>query len=177
MSLRWLTIGRWILWFGIFALVTAVLLAVRSDADQSYIPLAFLLVVLGGSIGAGHALGFALATASFLVMDYFFQAPYYQVFTFARPADVVTLAAFYAVAGVASQLLNSARRERESAVEQANEVMRLSRERTRLVAQAEHAQALREAERLKDFVLTSVSHDLRTPLTTIKALAQEEQRT
>jgi len=32
---------------------------------------------------------------------------------------------------------------------------------------------LREADRLKDVVLASVSHDLRTPLTTIKALAQE----
>jgi len=49
----------------------------------------------------------------------------------------------------------------------------LAVERTRLVATAEHAEALREADRLKDVVLASVSHDLRTPLTTIKALAQE----
>src|SRR5437879_5072601 len=49
----------------------------------------------------------------------------------------------------------------------------LAIERTRLVAEAERAEALREADRLKDSVLASVSHDLRTPLTTIKALAQE----
>jgi two-component system sensor histidine kinase KdpD len=43
----------------------------------------------------------------------------------------------------------------------------------RLVAEAEHAEALREADSLKDALLASVSHDLRTPLTTIKALAHD----
>lgn len=50
----------------------------------------------------------------------------------------------------------------------------LAVDRVRLVKEAEHAEALREADRLKDIVLASVSHDLRTPLTTIKALAQSE---
>lgn len=44
-------------------------------------------------------------------------------------------------------------------------------DRARLVTAAEHAEALRQADKMKDAVLASVSHDLRTPLTTIKALA------
>jgi len=49
----------------------------------------------------------------------------------------------------------------------------LGLERVQLVAEAERAEALREADRLKDALLASVSHDLRTPLTTIKALAHD----
>lgn len=46
-------------------------------------------------------------------------------------------------------------------------------ERVRLMAKAEQAEALGEADRLKNALIASVSHDLRTPLTTIKALAHE----
>jgi two-component system, OmpR family, sensor histidine kinase KdpD len=49
----------------------------------------------------------------------------------------------------------------------------LALERVQLASAAEHAEALREADRLKDALLASVSHDLRTPLTTIKALAHD----
>lgn len=46
----------------------------------------------------------------------------------------------------------------------------LALERSRLSVEAERASALREAGRVKDAVLAAVSHDLRTPLTTIRAL-------
>ena len=46
-------------------------------------------------------------------------------------------------------------------------------ERARLVADVQHSEALRQADKLKDALVASVSHDLRTPLTTIKALAHD----
>ena len=46
-------------------------------------------------------------------------------------------------------------------------------ERLRLSAEAERAQALAAADQLKDAFVAAVSHDLRTPLTTIKGLAHE----
>jgi two-component system, OmpR family, sensor histidine kinase KdpD len=42
----------------------------------------------------------------------------------------------------------------------------------RLMAEAAQSAALREAQRAKDEIFAAVSHDLRTPLTTIKVLAQ-----
>lgn len=46
-------------------------------------------------------------------------------------------------------------------------------ERVSLVASAENADALRRADEMKNALLASVSHDLRTPLTTITALAHD----
>ena len=49
-------------------------------------------------------------------------------------------------------------------------------ERVRLTTLAEQAEAERRLEALRSALLTSVSHDLRTPLTTIKGLAHEIQQ-
>jgi two-component system, OmpR family, sensor histidine kinase KdpD len=53
----------------------------------------------------------------------------------------------------------------------------LAVERVRLTTEAGRAEMLRETDRLKDALIASVSHDLRTPLTTIKALAHDLRAT
>ncbi|HEX6965378.1 MAG TPA: DUF4118 domain-containing protein [Gemmatimonadaceae bacterium] len=49
----------------------------------------------------------------------------------------------------------------------------LGAERVRLASEAERAEALRQADELKSALIAGVSHDLRTPLTTIKAVAHK----
>ncbi len=134
--------------------------------------LADLLVVLGGSVSGGRNLGLMLAFAAFILIDLFFQLPYGEI-TVSKPLDWVILFSFLITSLVATQLLAVARSQTAAAQRQAAEVATLSAERERLTAEAEHAKALHEADRLKDIVLASLSHDLRTPLTTIKALAQD----
>jgi two-component system sensor histidine kinase KdpD len=137
----------WILWLVVLAAVTALMYPWRQALNEAYVALAFLLVVQIASARHGRALGLTLAGLAFLCFDIFFLEPY-GTLAVEKRLDWLILAAFLVTGVVAAQLF----------------------ERTRL---AEHADALREAAKLKDAVVASISHDLRTPLTSIKALAHD----
>ncbi|MFL5485075.1 MAG: ATP-binding protein [Gemmatimonadaceae bacterium] len=143
----------WILAFLVLALATAALFPARSQLGEAHVALVFLLVVLAASAGGGRALGVSVAVAAFLAFDWFFLPPYNTLLV-RNPFDWMVLVVFLITSVVAAQLLYRAQAER---------------------AAVERAEALREADKLKDALLASLSHDLRTPLTTIKALAHELQ--
>src|SRR4030081_103612 len=141
----------WILAFSSLVAAAAILFAFRGDLDKAHVALVFLLVVLGSIASGGRLLGAAIAIAAFLIFDWFFLPPY-NTLLLRNPLDWVVLVAFLITSFVAAELLYRARAER---------------------AAVERAEALREADKLKDALLASLSHDLRTPLTTIKGLAHE----
>ena len=155
----------WSLWLLLLILATLVMYNVREQVSQAHVVLLYLLLVLGGSVSGGRALGFTFAAGCVFLIDYLFQRPF-DALTIAKAIDGILLISFLATALVATQLLALARAEAARARAHAAEVKRLSIE-------AGHAEALREANRFKDILIASVSHDLRTPLTTIKALAQD----
>jgi two-component system sensor histidine kinase KdpD len=154
------------LWYGLLVLVTAVMHLTRENQQsQAHVVLTYLLVVLGGSISGGRPLGFTLAAAATILISYYFQYPF-DTFSLTKPIDAVVLSAFFATSGSTTYLLVRAQEEAAQAHARAEQIERLSDE-------ASHAAALGEAARFKDILLASVSHDLRTPLTSIKALAQD----
>lgn len=141
----------WLLWPLVLIGAAVLLFAMRGAVASEHIVLIFLLVVLGASAGGGRLLGVILATGAFIIFDWFFLPPY-NTLVVRDPLDWLALIAFLATSLVAAQLLYAARAER---------------------AAVERAEALREADKLKDALLATVSHDLRTPLTSIKGLATE----
>jgi K+-sensing histidine kinase KdpD len=129
------------------------LFSVRTRVSEAHVALVFLLVILVASASGGRALGIALSVAAFVLFDWFFLPPYNTLLV-RNPLDWLVLFVFLVTSIVAAQLLYRARSER---------------------AAVDRAEALREADSLKDALLASLSHDLRTPLTTIKALAHALQ--
>jgi K+-sensing histidine kinase KdpD len=155
----------WALWLVILVLSTFVMRGARPNIEQAHAAFVYILIVLGATAGGERWLGIFVAFLGFFAINYFFQPPF-DTLTVNEPLDVLALISYLSTALVANYLLARARAEAERARKHAEEIETLS-------AEVRHAEALREASRLKDSLLASVSHDLRTPLTAIRALAQD----
>jgi two-component system, OmpR family, sensor histidine kinase KdpD len=116
----------WIVWWTILLVATLVLRWHRSDLDAVHVVLIYLLVVLGGSVSGGQALGLALTVTCVLLIDYYFQVPY-DALSVTKPLDLVVLVAFLTTAGVATQLLARERARAAEAELRASEVASLAR--------------------------------------------------
>ncbi|HEY0930272.1 MAG TPA: DUF4118 domain-containing protein [Gemmatimonas sp.] len=159
----------WALSIVALLVATLALHLVRDALDKAHVALVLLLVVLGGSAAGGRLLGVVLALAGFVVFDVFFLPPF-NTLVVADPLDWLVLVVFLATGVVAAQLLTRAQREADQARRRAEEIAALT---AQAQTDAAHAAALREADQLKDALLATVSHDLRTPLTTIRGLAHD----
>ena len=148
----------WAAWVAALAALTAALVTVRDGLDRVHVALGYLLLVLAASARGTRARGLVMAVAAFLCFNLFFVPPF-DTLAVHDPRDGLVLVTFLAVAAVAAHLLHRARSEAAQA--------------SRLATQAARAASLAEADHLKDALIASVSHDLRTPLTTIKALAHD----
>jgi two-component system sensor histidine kinase KdpD len=103
-----------------------------------------------------------------LCFNFFFLPPH-GTLTIDAWDNWIALAAFLVTAVTVGQLSSRAKRRTEEADAGRREIERLYAEMRDAFERASHAEALRQSEKLKTALLDAVTHDIRTPLTSIKA--------
>lgn len=141
--------------------LTVLLVSLRDSVNSTTVALAMLLVVLASATFFGRNPALLASFVAMLCFNYFLLPPFHT-WTIADPQNLVAWAAFTLTAIIAGELSEFARRR-------ALESRRLYLELQDAFESATHAEAYRRSEKLKSALLDAVTHDLRTPLTSIKA--------
>jgi two-component system sensor histidine kinase KdpD len=129
-----------------------------------------LLVVLFVATRFGSRTAVLASIAGVFCFNFFFLPPV-GTLTIADPDNWVALAAFLITAVTVGELSARSKRRAEEAEAGQREIERLYTELREAFERASEAEALRRSERLKSALLDAVTHDIRTPLTSIKASA------
>jgi two-component system sensor histidine kinase KdpD len=162
---------RWASYFGAVlgtAAVTAILAPFHEQINSTTVALAFLLLVLFVALFWGSRPALLASLLAVFCLNFFFLPPLYTL-SIAHPQNWIALTAFFTTALAVGQLSARAKRRAEEAEEGRREIERLYTELQSAFERASQAEALRRSEKLKSALLDAVTHDLRTPLTSIKA--------
>ncbi len=154
----------------LIALAWAVTYPIFRAVDFVLGAMAMLLIVLFLSIrfGMGPAIFAALLSAFYL--NFFFVPPVLEIELGGGP-DVIALPAFILTAIIVGRLSRSAQQRASEAERGRQEIERLYGELQVAFERSSHLEAVKRSEQMKSALLDAVTHDLRTPLTAIKAAA------
>ena len=171
----------WGLVVGVLAVAaaTASLLPFRHGISRATPALVFVLPVVAAGLIGRRLAAVATAVAAAAVFSFSFVPPYDHV-SIAEPEDFAALIVFLVVALVVGALVATEIDRRHAAEVRSEEIQRLFDRNEQLVAERERLRE--EASRValvtqlaeqRSALLRSVSHDLRTPLATIQAVASD----
>lgn len=149
------------------ALAAALLSPVFDRIDSVVAAVAMLMVVLLVATAWGSRPAILASLLGMLYLNFFFLESF--SLDIADPDDWLTLIAFLVTSVTVGELSSRAKRRAEEAEAGQREIQRLYEELQAAFERASYAEALKQSERLKSALLDAVTHDLRTPLTSIKA--------
>lgn len=142
-------LGPYLAAVGACAAGTAVMLVVRESVGLATVSLVYLLVVFLSAVRWGRGPSLTASLLSFVSLNFFFTPPYHTL-RVASSEDVIGLLVFLLVAEITARIVL---------------------DRLRLQREAAEAEALRKTDELRSALLSAVSHDLRTPLASIRIAA------
>jgi K+-sensing histidine kinase KdpD len=150
------------------AVATGLLKLFGAHVNPTTVALSFLLVVLFLATAWGSKPAVLASLLGVICFNFFFLPPI-GTFQIRNPDNWVAFFAFLITALTAGQLSARAKRRAEEAESAKQEIERLYYELQDTFERSSQAKALKQSERLKSALLDAVTHDLRTPLTSIKA--------
>lgn len=152
------------------AFAVGALAPLAGTINPTTVALILLLIILLIATILGSRYALASSILAVLCFNFFFLPPYYT-FHIAESENLVAFAAFIVTAIVAGQLSTYAKRQAAESEQRRIKIEALYLELQAAFDQASEAEALRRSEKLKSSLLDAITHDLRTPLTAIKASA------
>jgi len=161
---------RTIISIGLIAVLVLALAPLQRTLNVTTIGFALLLGVLFTAIHMGSRPALAACVVAMVGYNFFFLPPILR-FTIADPQNWVALGAFSVTALVTGQLSARARQRAIEAEASKQEVEGLYLELQAAFEKASNAEAIKRSDLMKSALLDAVTHDLRTPLTSIRAAA------
>jgi len=149
---------------------TTVLKVFGGHVNPTTVALVLLLLVLFVATAWGSKPAILASLLGVACFNFFFLPPF-GTFSIAEPENWIAFIAFMITAVTAGQLSARARQRAVEANAARQEMERLYHELQDSFERSSQAKALKQSERLKSALLDAVTHDLRTPLTAIKASA------
>ena len=150
------------------AVVTAVLAPFQQQVNATTVALTYLFVVLLVALFWGSRPALVASLLGMFCFNFFFLPPLYTL-TIAHGENWVALIVFFTTALAVGQLSARAKQRAEEAESRKREVETLYTQLQAAFERESEAEAIKRSERLKSALLDAVTHDLRTPLTAIKA--------
>lgn len=163
-------------WFSFAVAVFTVVIAtiglksLGTHINATTVALAFLLIIIFVARAWGAAPAVFASVIGILSFNLFFLPPF-GTFAIREPANWIAFVAFMVTALTVGQLSGNAKQRAEDAESAKREAERLYFELQDSFERSSQAKALKQSERLKSALLDAVTHDFRTPLTSIKASA------
>lgn len=162
----------WGRWLGLYAIATMFFAQVVNAPELriSHGVLVYLLLIIGAARETRRWLSVFMVAAGYFAVDWFFVPPLHS-FNVPAHFDLIVLVGFILTGVIITQLVSSLHNAVKLATERAREIEQLGLQQLELERNTMRVRESMDTTNMKNALIASIAHDLRSPITTMKMLA------